>query len=991
MNESSDPAGRAADPYRDGYEPRVAPGPRPHRAADPASTGLLDFPPMPPYPGYTPDAPEEAEAAPAPEAPPAAEPTGLSLATEATATARLRIKLPDSGPQPSTSLRPHAPWQDTGQDEAAPHSPREPHAAPFAQAVASPARPTALPSELAALATATMVVPLPPDARPTSALLTRTLPPDKAAKDNAARLAGAFQDTLEQIFGFDPDTAPPAAAHPARPGDRAAAGYPSPDRWRDEALADAPAEPAGFDAFGGPDQAPYAYVPGGVPAAAFGGAYGVPTQPAAFRGFAGRDPASREPGHHAATLRYLGGIFHDSSGESSYLDPDSVAAHAPHAGLAAPDAPTEPVPRIPAREPHRPPPRQASPLLARAKHRAAPLLARADRTGARGGPAEPKAGRRPPVVAGLCVAAAVILYGIALIFAGGVFGGTVPRGTSVQGVPIGGLSPADAQRAVETGLGAQADAPIPFVVGQTRMTLEPARSGLSIDAARTVAAAEAGRTDPFTVIPALFGADNDIAAVTSVDRPALRKSLTALAARFGTPMVEGRITFHAAVPVVTAPKEGRGFSIDAAAAAISSGYLRVSDPIVLPVEAFRPRVSPAALQAALAQIARPAVAAPLALVTGDVTTQLGPAQIGDALTIAPDAAGRLVPAVDGTRLHADLPASVLDLEQPAVNAAFTVPGGRPVLVPGRPGRGFSAAALSQAVLGVLTRPAPRSANVPIGDLPPAFSTRDAQALGVTDVLATSTLPVPYQPYRRQNTQRAADLVNGSVVQPGQTWSFLGAVGALTSANGFAVPGDAQRAGVDPSGGIDTVATGVFDAAFAAGMGDAIHHPHASYTDRYPVGLDAAVVEPSTDLQWTDDNTTPVYLYAAYANGTLTVALLGERRYDQVEVAVSARYAVNQPPATRAGCPAPGFQVDVTRTLIRGGGQVGSERYHVGYAPGGAGPCSVSSAPGPSGARSGTPGEPGGGGDGSGPVSTPASSPPTPAPSSSGLLGGLLGH
>ena len=46
---------------------------------------------------------------------------------------------------------------------------------PFAQVAASPARPSALPSELAALTTATLVVPLPRDTRPNPALLTTTL------------------------------------------------------------------------------------------------------------------------------------------------------------------------------------------------------------------------------------------------------------------------------------------------------------------------------------------------------------------------------------------------------------------------------------------------------------------------------------------------------------------------------------------------------------------------------------------------------------------------------------------------------------------------------------------------------------------------------------------------------------------------------------------------------------------------------------------------
>src|SRR6185437_1592577 len=52
-------------------------------------------------------------------------------------------------------------------------------------------------------------------------------------------------------------------------------------------------------------------------------------------------------------LRYLGGIFHDSSGGSSFLDPEEVdQGWIPSAlGAVPPDAPTEQIARIPAPAP----------------------------------------------------------------------------------------------------------------------------------------------------------------------------------------------------------------------------------------------------------------------------------------------------------------------------------------------------------------------------------------------------------------------------------------------------------------------------------------------------------------------------------------------------------------------------------------------------------------------------------------------------------------
>jgi len=1090
--ESTDSSGRGTDPYpRDPYEPPFAPHPQDPGLYDsgsyntgsyssgsyPGATDLLDFPPLPPYPddpypGADPEPaafPEPGEAFaepgsaadPDPDAP--AQPSGLRISSDAEATARLLIKLPSAPPQPSTTLRPHASWEDRAADAEMPEGIPGPRrgaapATPFAQVAASPARPSALPSELAALTTATLVVPLPRDSRPTPALLTTTLPPDMAAQHNAAQLADAFHDTLEQVFGIDLDSVSPAEVGlGGRSGLRSGAeDYDAsldadlPGDWfRDETgaglglLADPLSGRVGREPFESEfedvDQTPYEYVPGLVPASAFGGAYGVPTQPAAFPGFAAQDAVQQDPARHALALRYLGGIFHDSSGESSYLDPGSFAARSLRgaselalgaAPSAAPDAPTEQLARIPAQPaPHEPRHGAPAKLKAAADASVGSAAGNPGRNAARktagnaaGNAAEnpPKTAARPErasrraaaedeapevarrgagsrllTLAAVLAAAFAILYGLALALAGGVFGGSVPHGTVVDGVSIGGLSPAAAEQAITAGLGGRAGRPVQLQIGQTPTTLDPAKAGLGLDAASTVAAAQRDRTNPLVVIPALFGLTHQVAPVTTVDVTALTRALAAVAASYNSPMVEGAITFHNGVPVVTAPRQGRGFSIDGAVLAIHGGYLRVSGPIRIPVQALDPKATPAALQDALEHLARPAVAAPIALVTGTVTTELTPARTGDALVIGPDDTGRMVATVDGTRLRSDLGANALAQEQPAVNAGFTVTDGKPVLVPARDGRGFAPAALAQAVLGALTQPSPRTATVAIGPLPAAFTTADAQALGVTDVLGTSTLPVASAPNRFANVQRATTLVAGGIVQPGDTWSFIKTVGAPSAANGFAVTAAAQHAGVDPSGGMDTVATAVFGAAFSSGMGDTVHHPHASFIDRYPVGLDAAVVAPGTDLQWTNTGRHPVYVYASYANDALTVALLGEKSYDQVKIEVSQRTSVVQPSGhsgSGSGCSqgaVPGFQVDVTRTLLEAGSQVGAEQYHVTYVPqsgqgcsGGSSSSAGAATGGGTSSGSGSSGSGGSGGGHSAPSAAPSSSP-------TGILGGLL--
>ena len=1045
--------------------------PFPEQTAAPQAATPSSAPPSVPPSIPQPSAlPAEPEPEPDPAGPPAVH-SGVRLSTDAEATARLRIKLPTVKPQPSTTLRPHATWEDREADQSSvPEGVPRPRlgvneAAEFARHRASPARTTFLPSELAALTTATLVVPLPPDARPTPALVTTTLPPNMAAQANAALLADAFHDTMEEIFGIDFDAVSRAEVGLVESAARSGGPAGRDTGWLMESFdavssdglsyedragagADPSADPA-FDALFAPtsaDSAATAVLPALSPSPDFGGRYGVPTQSTSFRTLSGAGPAAQDPARHALALRYLGGIFHDSTGESAYLESDGGPSGPSGSGYpgpgaasgalalfgAAADAPTEQFTRIRAAEPTRRP----APGLDHAAGAGSARPGSSDRAATGGGtggadsagqaPTVPrprrshdgprKAGetaaahaepaRRSRLVTALALLAAVfaVLYGLALIVAGGVLGGTVPRGTTVDGIRIGGMSPAAARSALDSGLGAAAARPIQVLVGRGTESVDPAGAGLSLNAAATVAQADDQRTNPLVVIPALFGFGHQVDPVAAIDSTTLTKALTTIAASYDIPMVEGEITFAAGQPVVVAPKEGRALSVSGAYALLSTGYLHGSGPIVLPVSDLQPKATPAALQDALANLARPAVSGPITLTTGSVTTQLSAVQIGDATVIAPDATGDLVAQIDGTKLRADLNPQALAQEQPAVDASFTITGGAPVLVPGHEGVGFSPAALAGALLPALTEPLPRSVTLQSGDLPPAFTTADAQALGVTDVLGTSTRQVvptaavglPADAALEANTARAAALINGTVVQPGALFSYLRQLGAPSAANGFVVPAAAAKLGVDPSGGVDVVATALFNAAFSAGMGDTVHHPNASYQDGNPVGLDAAVVYPSIDLQWTNAGGHPVYVYANYTAGELTVALLGEKEFDQVDIQVSNRNDVVQPTTTRGGATCtlvqaePGFQVDVTRTLMRGGSQVGSEQFHVTYVVQNGVSCGSAAGADPAqGSDPSSPAAPGSSpGSGKSGAPPPPSS-PSPSPTDSGTLGGLF--
>jgi vancomycin resistance protein YoaR len=117
--------------------------------------------------------------------------------------------------------------------------------------------------------------------------------------------------------------------------------------------------------------------------------------------------------------------------------------------------------------------------------------------------------------------------------------------------------------------------------------------------------------------------------------------------------------------------------------------------------------------------------------------------------------------------------------------------------------------------------------------------------------------------RFQNIRRASEQFKGVVVPPKATFSFLAELGPVTIANGYSeswvIYGNKTILG--PGGGVCQVATTLFRAAFYGGFPIVERTPHSYRISRYepPVGLDAAVFSPNTDLKFTNDMETPIII------------------------------------------------------------------------------------------------------------------------------------
>ena len=529
--------------------------------------------------------------------------------------------------------------------------------------------------------------------------------------------------------------------------------------------------------------------------------------------------------------------------------------------------------------------------------------------------------RLPLLAAGGAVVVALGVGG-ALVLTGS----DVPRGVRVAGTDLGGMSRAEAAGAVRTALGPQLSTPVQLTAAGEQLSLDPATAGLGVDVDAVVD--DVTSAGPVDRLRGLFGARRDVTAVPTVDAAALRDALTTASRGFDREAREGAVRLRGTTARAVLPQAGRRLQVDAAAAAVRSRWPAAA-PIEVPAEQVPVRSSAEQVRAGVAA-ARRALAAPVTLRAGGAALVVRREDLAGALSLRPDADGRLVPALDAGALAEGVGTRVEAVEQAPRDASFALSSGRPVVVPGRPGRSVAVKDLAAAVMPVLLRAAPRTAALPLRTTQPELSTARARDLGVREVVGSFTTEHPCCAPRVTNIHTIADLVDGELVLPGETYSLNGDVGARDAARGFVEAPQILNGQFIAAvgGGVSQFATTMYNATFFAGMQDVEHQPHSYYISRYPEGREATVSTPAPDLKWRNDSPHGVLVTTSYTGTSITVTLWGTKRYDEVLALSSGRSRITDFGTERVSGPdcTPaagnvGFDITITRVMKKGGAEV----------------------------------------------------------------------
>jgi vancomycin resistance protein YoaR len=544
--------------------------------------------------------------------------------------------------------------------------------------------------------------------------------------------------------------------------------------------------------------------------------------------------------------------------------------------------------------------------------------------------------RRGLVIGGGLGLLLLACYGLLIVLTGS----GVQQGVSVAGVDLGGLSRAEAIAKLTSASGPAKTNLLVKANGHT-YTISPSAAGLSINATATVDAVSGRSWNPFTLVGRLFGGSS-VAPVVTVYQAVLSGRVTTIAGETDELEQEPAIHFAAGQPELTAGSSGVVLDKSAAEQQLIAAFPSTGRPVVLTVVTQTPVVSADAAAKTLAA-ARIAVSAPVTVKVDSVQAAIPRAVLADALTY-PVKGSAMVPTLDGTVLRAAIAPTVSGVEQPGRDATWKIVNNKPVVVASQVGRGVNPQTLATDVAGVLTQTtaAGRTVNATIGVIPPARTTQQAQALGVTQEISSFTQDFPYAPYREQNIGQAAKYVNNTLLLPGQIYSMNDTIKERTVANGYTVGFVIGPGGIfkqDLGGGVSTATTTVWTAAFYAGMQRVHVQAHSIWISRYQAGLEATVAWGQFDMKFKNTNPTAVFITTIMRPTSLTVTMWGTKVYTKITAVSDQRTNIvafptdYDPTATcHAQSGQPGFGIVVNRLFWRGNTVVKREPIQTVYQP-----------------------------------------------------------
>ncbi len=166
--------------------------------------------------------------------------------------------------------------------------------------------------------------------------------------------------------------------------------------------------------------------------------------------------------------------------------------------------------------------------------------------------------------------------------------------------------------------------------------------------------------------------------------------------------------------------------------------------------------------------------------------------------------------------------------------------------------------------------------LPLVELEPQYTKEDMEKLLFSDTLGSCVSPHVWNPTRTRNLELAAGAINGTILLPGDEFSFNRIVGERTAEKGYGEAGVyvGGRTENQLGGGVCQVASAIYYSCLKADLKITERYEH-QYTPTYvPWGMDATIYWGSLDYRFVNNTPYPIRIDASVHDGSVYIDLVG---------------------------------------------------------------------------------------------------------------------
>ena len=493
---------------------------------------------------------------------------------------------------------------------------------------------------------------------------------------------------------------------------------------------------------------------------------------------------------------------------------------------------------------------------------------------------------------------ALFLVGFVVLGFSRTFDGKIMPGVHAGSVDVSGLTRDEAAGKIDAAYSHLGQGKVTITTPVGTGTITYAQTGRGVDsAAMADAAVSVGHGgNPFLSVASTirtFAGGVEIPVIVKLNPLALETKLHDLTGTTQDPPKDANVSVTGTDFKVVPGTAGRGIDETAIATALIDQLAQSDAPSELVTGGHfvtvEPNVTNADAQAAIDSAAKMSVDVTLA--NADKTWKIDAATIRSWIIFGVRSDGNFGPVINPALVKTYVSTLGKDVNVKAIEPNIIMTAGKPTGVKGGlPGMTLDVDATSQAIEAYLDNLGSGGANIGttvalvVNVTQPTLNTNQT----LTGFAVIGSWNTTYFPGESngggQNISLPANLLNGTVIQPGEHFSFLRAVtlngtAPIDAAHGWRLGGVIKN-GVSNhtgamGGGICSASTTFFNAAARAGLKIDERHAHFYHIDRYPMGLDATVYSNGSttwDMRFTNDTDFPIVI-RSWTTGTRTVRVI----------------------------------------------------------------------------------------------------------------------